>query len=70
MITTESAQFVNVRRAAEILGLSASHLNKLRLYAPDKSPPFARIGKRVVYPLHGPLGLGAWADRHMQGGAA
>ena len=69
-MTADPAQFVDVRRAADFLGLSASHLNKLRLYAPENSPPFARIGRRVLYPMHGPLGLRAWADRHMHGGAA
>ena len=50
---------VDTRTAAEMLGLSSSHLEKLRLYDPDNSPPIIRIGRAVRYPVEG---LRAWAE--------
>jgi hypothetical protein len=47
-----------------MLGLSASHLEKLRLYDPDNSPPIIRIGRAVRYPIKG---LRAWADARTTG---
>jgi predicted DNA-binding transcriptional regulator AlpA len=41
----------STRQAAEHLGLSKSYLDKLRCYEPKHSPPFARIGTRIVYPV-------------------
>jgi predicted DNA-binding transcriptional regulator AlpA len=39
--------FVNVREAAEYLGLSASFLNKRRVYG--GGPMYIKVGKRVMY---------------------
>lgn len=50
------------REAAARAGVSKSHLEKLRLYKPAESPPFLRIGKRVVYPLSGPNSLETWIN--------
>jgi hypothetical protein len=50
----------DVRRVADIIGVSASHLTKLRLYHPDQSPPFLRVGDRVLYPLVGENSLESW----------
>ncbi len=55
---------VDTRTAAEMLGLSASHLEKLRLYDPENSPPVMRIGRAVRYPIEG---LRAWADARTTG---
>ena len=44
---------VDTPTAARLLGVSESALNKARIYAPERSPPFRKIGRRVVYPLEG-----------------
>ncbi|MBW6523270.1 hypothetical protein KZ810_07130 [Sphingomonas sp. RHCKR47] len=66
----EEVQFCDVKRVAELTGISKGHLVKLRLYDPKNSPPFFRVGRRVLYPLNGPRGLGSWAAARMQTGAA
>jgi hypothetical protein len=40
---------VDTRTAATILGVSKSHLEKLRIDDPEKSPPYFRVGKCVRY---------------------
>lgn len=57
--------FGNVRKVADITGLSKSTLDKLRLYRPEESPPFLRIGHRVIYPLNGPRGLSQWMEQRL-----
>ena len=58
------SRFGDVRTVAAISGVSRSHLNKLRLYRASESPPFMRIGRKVLYPLTGPNSLESWiADR-------
>ncbi|MCC5975442.1 MAG: helix-turn-helix domain-containing protein [Rubellimicrobium sp.] len=47
----------DTREAARLLGLSASHLEKLRFYR-KPGPPFVRIGKAIRYPIDG---LHDWA---------
>lgn len=69
-INEDDAQFCDVKRVAELTGISASQLVKLRLYNPENSPPFFRVGRRVLYPLTGSNGLGSWAEQRMQMGAA
>ncbi len=56
---------VDTVTAAKMLGLSTSYLEKLRLYQPEKSPPFIRIGRAVRYPVEA---LRAWAEARMVGG--
>lgn len=55
---------VDTQTAATMLGLSTSHLEKLRLYDPENSPPVIRIGRAVRYPVDG---LRAWAEARMSG---
>lgn len=57
----QSAEYITVSEVAHLLNLSVSHLTKLRLYEPSRSPPFVRFGRSVRYPLHGPQGVLAWA---------
>lgn len=54
---------VTTAEAAQMLGLSKSHLEKLRLYRRD-GPPVVHFGRAVRYPL---AGLRAWSAAH-QGG--
>lgn len=69
-VNNEEMRFGDVKRAAEIIGVSTVYLNKLRIYRPDDSPPFFHIGRRVVYPLNGPRGLTSWVEQRLQGGLA
>jgi predicted DNA-binding transcriptional regulator AlpA len=57
--------FFTSRQAADHLGLSKSHLDKLRTLDPDRSPPFLRIGAAVRYPV---ADLAQWAADRMEGG--
>jgi hypothetical protein len=69
-------EFGSVKAVAERLGVSVSFLNRLRVYSPDKSPPFIPLlsgpGKRgrIVYPLTGPDSLETWAAERVQCRAA
>lgn len=45
-------------QAAKRLGVSASLLEKLRVYSPKKSPPFFRVGRACRYRA---ADLDAWA---------
>ncbi len=65
----EEVVFGDVKKVAAITGLSKSTLDKMRLYRPEASPPFVRIGHRVFYPLSGPRGLGQWVNHRIQGSA-
>lgn len=56
---------VTTAEAAQMLGLSKSHLEKLRHYRRD-GPPIVHFGRAVRYPL---AGLLAWSAAH-QGGEA
>lgn len=56
---------VTTAEAAQMLGLSKSHLEKLRHYRRD-GPPVVHFGRAVRYPL---AGLRAWSAAH-QGGEA
>lgn len=67
---TQPPDYVPVKIVAQLTGVSASHLNKLRLYRPDESPPWVRLGTAVRYPLHGPNGLHAWMARRIVGTGA
>jgi excisionase family DNA binding protein len=52
--------------AAKALGVSKSYLDQLRCFRPKESPPFARIGTRVVYPANA---LDQWlSDRTVNAG--
>ncbi len=40
---------VDTKAAAAFLGVSKSHLDKLRIDDPENSPPYFRVGKCVRY---------------------
>lgn len=42
---------LSTEQAAELLGVSKSYLDGLRCYKPAESPPYAKIGTRVLYPV-------------------
>lgn len=42
---------VDTKAAAELLGVSKSHLEKLRLEDPANSPPFFKVGRCIRYSL-------------------
>lgn len=48
-IDTDEKIAVDTRTAAKILGVSKSHLEKLRIDDPENSPPYFRVGKCVRY---------------------
>lgn len=50
---------LTTEQAAKRLGVSASLLEKLRVYQPKKSPPFIRIGRAIRYRA---ADLDAWAS--------
>ncbi|PHR60681.1 MAG: hypothetical protein COA43_05930 [Robiginitomaculum sp.] len=56
---------VTTKTASEMLKISKSYLEKLRLYDREKSPPFFRIGRAVRYPVDD---LRKWAESRMVGG--
>jgi predicted DNA-binding transcriptional regulator AlpA len=55
----------SAKEAAIYLGVSKSYLANTRCYSPKEGPPYAKIGKRVVYPA---ASLQSWLDQRMQGG--
>jgi predicted DNA-binding transcriptional regulator AlpA len=57
-----AAEYIDVAAAAEILGVSASFLNKLR--CSGGGPRFARIGRSVRYNL---AALREWAEARSRG---
>lgn len=63
--TAEEVVFGDVHKVAEITGLAKYTLDRMRVLRPEESPPFLRIGKRVIYPLTGPNGLGAWVEQRV-----
>jgi hypothetical protein len=48
-VDTDEMIAVDTRTAAKILGVSKSHLDKLRIDDPENSPPYFRVGKCVRY---------------------
>lgn len=61
-------KYGDAKTVATITGISKSHLDRLRAYRPDSSPPFVRIGRRCLYPLTGANSLETWlADRTVGG---
>lgn len=62
----EVTRFGDVDKVSEITGLSKSTLIRYRLYQPEMSPPFARVGRRIVYPLTGPNSVSTWIEQRIQ----
>ena len=56
--TTEEPFAVDTKAAAEFLGVSKSHLEKLRIEDPDGSPPFFKVGRCIRYSVQD---LRTWA---------
>ena len=71
-MTTETGEpspaieFADAKRIAQITGLSVNHLANLRMHNHPDSPPWFRVGRRVLYPTNGPMGLQGWVDRRLQ----
>ena len=57
--------FLDVRQAAELIGLSKSYLDKMRMTG--KGPDYLRVGARVVYRRRD---IEAWFDKHVQSSTA
>jgi len=51
---------VDTRTAAEMLGVSKSHLEKLRIENPENSPPYFRVGRCIRYSVRR---LMDWAEQ-------
>jgi hypothetical protein len=49
---------VDTKTAAEFLGVSKSHLEKLRIDDPNSSPPFFKVGRCIRYSVEN---LREWA---------
>lgn len=60
-------RYLDTEEAAEVSRLSRSWLIKLRNYQPEKSPPFLKFGKRVLYPEDG---LHTWMRGHAANGVS
>lgn len=63
MTNTKDPLLVTTTEAAHLLGLSKSHLEKLRHFRKD-GPPVVHFGRAVRYPLDG---LRAWTEAHAKG---
>jgi hypothetical protein len=50
-IDTNDMIAVDTKTAATFLGVSKSHLEKLRIDDPENSPPYFRVGNCVRYSL-------------------
>jgi hypothetical protein len=61
MLSPQIPQFVDVKGAAEILKVSASYLNKLRMTG--DGPPYAKFGFHVRYNVAAVL---AWAESRVR----
>ena len=55
---------VDTSTAAEILGVSKSHLEKLRIEDPTHSPPFFKVGRCVRYSIRR---LIEWSEANVPG---
>jgi hypothetical protein len=62
----EHTEYVNTKGAADFCNLSASFLEKCRHLAPERGPPFVRIGRAIRYPISG---LRDFMSARMTGGA-
>lgn len=47
--TTNEPYALDTKGAASFLGVSKSHLEKLRIEDPESSPPFFKVGRCVRY---------------------
>ena len=58
MHDTDEKIAVDTRTAAKFLGVSKSHLEKLRIDDPDNSPPYFKVGRCIRYSVES---LREWA---------
>jgi hypothetical protein len=58
------AYALDTEGVAQFLDVSSSYLEKLRVYDPENSPPFLRIGRSVRYPVRA---LIEWAEAKLDG---
>jgi predicted DNA-binding transcriptional regulator AlpA len=63
MTDNSNRLLVTTAEAARLLGLSKSHLEKIRHFRAD-GPPIVRFGRAVRYPV---AGLRAWSEQHTKG---
>lgn len=63
METLNNRLLVTTTEAARMLGLSKSHLEKLRHFRRD-GPPVVQFGRAVRYPVDG---LRKWSNAHKKG---
>lgn len=63
MQTLPSPEYLDTMSAAKLLGLSASHLEKLRFFKKD-GPRYSKFGRAVRYSVDD---LRAWAAGRAQG---
>ena len=61
---TQDTLSVTTDGAAQMLGVSVSTLNRLRAYKPEQSPPWLKLGSRVIYPVEG---LRTWLNSRASG---
>lgn len=65
----EIPEYGTVAEVARRTGISVSTLNRWRTYQPEASPPFARFGRNIRYPLTGEKSLASWAQAKTVGTA-
>jgi len=69
-VQSEMPKTASAKEMAQILGISKSALDKMRCVSPENSPPFFKMGRRVIYPLTGQNSYAAWIAERVQGGRA
>ena len=65
----EIPEYGTVAEVARRTRISVSTLNRWRTYQPEASPPFARFGRKIRYPLTGANSLETWAESKVAGAA-
>jgi predicted DNA-binding transcriptional regulator AlpA len=65
---SEAPRIASVEEMARLLGISRSALDYQRSVSPNNGPPWIRMGRRVGYPLTGPVSYAAWITERAQGG--
>jgi hypothetical protein len=66
----DNQQCASVAAMAKILATTTNSLNKQRSLDPDSGPPFFRLGRRILYPLRGPLGFDGWMSARLADGGS
>ena len=66
-VLTDYRGALDTRGAADFLGLRTRHLEALRHTSPQDSPPWKRVGGRIIYPMDQ---LRAWLAKGLEGGVS